>query len=585
MKNFFLSFFGALTALIVFAILAIVFIVAIASAASSKQETTVAANSVLVIDLSRSYLEQQPLNPLAEISGDPDSRTPSLYELVSMIKHATTDASIRGIYIKSNASANGFASAEALRDALNDFKKNKKFVIAYGDYITQGAYYVASVADKVYCNPKGMFQWKGMAVELSFMKRTLEKLEIHPQIFYAGKFKSATEPLREEKMTDANRLQTTVLLNDIYGEMLSSIGKSRNIDTATLSKLANEMAIETVEDAVKYKLIDAAKYDDQVKAEIREKLGLKKDAAISFISTGKYADAINLFHSSSKDRIAVIYAEGEIVYGKGEDGQIGSDDFRKMISKVRTDNNVKAVVLRVNSPGGSSLASEIIWRELSLLKKEKPLIVSMGNYAASGGYYISCDADSIFAEPNTLTGSIGVFSILPDISGFMTNKLGITFDGVKTGNYADFPTITRPLTDAEKSIMQRMVDNIYTDFKTRVSAGRKKEIGFVDSIAQGRVWTGKRAIEVGLVDRLGNMDDALAAAAKLAKLKDYKIKQYPEPKSFWEQLFKDKSSTVVNEKIKAEIGEENFNYWKQLKYVRQTMGTTQARMPFDIRFN
>lgn len=345
------------------------------------------------------------------------------------------------------------------------------------------------------------------------------------------------------------------------------------------------MSVETVDDAVKYKLIDAAKYDDEVKSEIREKLGLKKDADISFISTGKYADAIDLFRSSSKDRIAVIYAEGEIVYGKAEDGQIGSDDFRKMISKLRTDNNVKAVVLRVNSPGGSSLASEIIWRELSLLKKEKPLIVSMGNYAASGGYYISCGADSIFAEPNTLTGSIGVFSMLPDISGFMTNKLGITFDGVKTGNYADFPTVTRPLTDAEKAIMQRMVDNIYTDFKTRVSEGRKKEIGFVDSIAQGRVWMGKRAIEAGLVDRLGNMDDALAAAAKLAKLKDYKIRQYPEPKSFWEQLFKDRSSSVVNEKIKAEIGEENFNYWKQLKYLRQNMGTAQARMPFDIRFN
>lgn len=584
MKTFFQSFFGSLAALIVFSILLIVFVFSMAAALSSKEKSKVDANSVLVIDLSLPYREIQPANPIAEFTGNADSEIPSLYNLIRMIHHAKTDASIRGIYIKSNLSLNGFASSEALRDALEDFKQNKKFVIAYGDFMTQGAYYVASVADKVYCNPKGMVQWKGLAVELMFMKRALDKLEIQPQIFYAGKFKSATEPLREEKMTEANKLQTTVLLNDIYSQMMMSVGYSRNIDTATLSKLANDGAIQTVDDAVKYKLIDEAVYDDEVKAEIRQKLGLKKDAKISFVSSGKYLDAVDLGNSSS-NKIAVIYAEGEIVYGKGEDGQIASDEFRKMITTVRTDNNVKAVVLRVNSPGGSSLASEIIWRELSLLKKEKPLIVSMGNYAASGGYYISCNADSIFAEPNTLTGSIGVFSVIPNISGFMNNKLGITFDGVKTSTYADFPNIVRPLTESEKQIMQHMTDNVYADFKTRVANGRRMSVEYVDSIAQGRVWTGKRAVEIGLADRLASLDEAIAAAAKMAKLKDYNIKQYPEPKSFLEQLLKGKSTSVVNEKIKQEIGEDNFNLWKQIKQVKETMGSVQARLPFDIRFN
>jgi protease-4 len=339
MKTFFQSFLGAFAALIIFCVLGMFIFAGIASVLTTKEKSAVSEKSVLVIDLGMPYRELQPSNPFAEIINNPDNEIPSLYELIRLVRHAKTDAAIRGIYIKSNISTNGFAASEELRNELEDFRKNKKFVIAYGDYTMQGAYYIASVADKVYCNPQGIFQWKGMSVQLAFIKNTLQKLEIEPQIFYAGKFKSATEPLREEKMTEANRLQTTVLLEDIFGNVLSAVAKSRGLDTATLRRLSDDMSIQTVEDAVKYKLIDGAKYDDQVKEEIRVLNGLKKDEKINFITPGRYADAVDYKMNASKNRIAVIYAEGEIVYGKGEEGQIASDDFRKLISKIRTDDN------------------------------------------------------------------------------------------------------------------------------------------------------------------------------------------------------------------------------------------------------
>lgn len=582
MRSFFKFFLAALLALVVFTLIGFLILFGIAGSIASSEKATIASKSVLLLDLSRSFNDKKPDNTIARLSGDRDIFSASLYDVIRLLQYAKKDSSVRGIYIKCNENANGFAASEELRNALLDFRQSKKFIIAYGDMISQKAYFVASAADKIYCNPKGIIEWKGFASQLFFMKNALKKLEIEPQIFYDGKFKSATEPLREEKMTEANRLQTTVWLGDLYSRFLLTTAAARNIDTATLHRYANEYMIQTANDAVKYKLLDGVKYDDEVKEEIRKRLGIGGDDKIEFVHMGSYAEATNIKKYGS-ERIAVIYAEGDIVYGKGTDGQVGSDEFRNLISKARTDKNVKAIVLRVNSPGGSALASEIIWRETMLTRKAgKPLVVSMGDVAASGGYYISCAADSIFAQPNTITGSIGVFGIVPNMQAFFKNKLGITFDQVKTAPNADIGSVTRPLTEGEKIIIQSEIDTIYHDFKTRVSEGRKKDMLFVDSIAQGRVWTGSRAMQIGLVDRMGGLDDAISCAARMAKLTEYGLREYPEPASFWDLLKNNYGKTAKAKAIKEELNYNEYQLFLQLKRIRQMVGTAQTRLPFDI---
>jgi protease-4 len=581
-RSFFKFFLAALTALVVFTLIGFFILFGIAGSIASSEKTTIASKSVLFIDLSRSFSDRKPDNTLARLSGDGDIYSTSLYDVVRLLEHAKKDSLIRGIYLKCNENANGFAASEELRNALLDFRESKKFVIAYGDVISQNAYFVGSAADKIYCNPKGMIDWKGFSSQLFFIKNTLKKLEIEPQIFYDGKFKSATEPLREEKMTDANRLQTTVWLGDLYSRFLLATAAARDIDTATLHHYANAYMIQTADDAVRYNLLDGVKYDDEVKSEIRTRLGIGEDGKIEFVPIGSYAEASSLKKYKS-DRIAVIYAEGDIVYGKGTDGQVGSDEFRNLIAKARTDKNIKAIVLRVNSPGGSALASEIIWRETALIRKAgKPLIVSMGNVAASGGYYISCDADSIFVQPNTITGSIGVFGIVPNMQDFFKNKLGVTFDQVKTAPNADIGAATRPLTEGEKKIIQAEIDTIYSVFKTRVAEGRKKEMPLIDSIAQGRVWTGSRAVQIGLADRIGGLNEAIACAARMANLTDYGLREYPQPRSFWDMLKNNYSKTVKIKAVREELGNSEYQVYEQLQRIRQLMGAPQARLPFDI---
>ena len=582
MRSFFKFFLAALLALVVFMLIGFLILFAVAGSIASSEKATIAAKSVLFIDLSRSFKDKKTDNTLARLSGDRDIYSTSLYDVVRLLQHAKSDSSVRGIYIKCNENANGFAASEELRNALLDFKESKKFVIAYGDTISQKAYFVASVADKIYCNPKGIIEWKGFASQLFFIKNALKKLEIEPQIFYDGKFKSATEPLREEKMTDANRLQTTVWLGDLYSRFLLATATARNIDTATLHRYASAYMIHTPNDAVQYKLLDGVKYDDEVKDEIRKRLGINGDDKIEFVQIGSYAEATSI-KKYAADRIAVIYAEGDIVYGRGTEGQVGSDEFRNLISKARTDKNIKAIVLRVNSPGGSALASEIIWRETMLTRKAgKPFVVSMGDMAASGGYYISCAADSIFAQPNTITGSIGVFGIVPNMQDFFKNKLGVTFDQVKTAPNADIGSVTRPLTEGEKIIIQSEIDTVYHDFKTRVAEGRKKDMPLIDSIAQGRVWTGSRAMQIGLVDRVGGLDDAIACAAGMANLKDYSLREYPEPASFWDMLKSNYGKTVKTKVIKEELSYSEYQLYEQLQRIRQMVGTAQTRLPYNI---
>ena len=491
MRSFFKMFFASFLALIVFMIIGILFFIGWISAIASSDKVRIGNKAVLVVDLSVPYQERMIDNPLADLGSADQYDIPGMYDVVRIIRKASEDSNVKGIYLKCNGNNNGFAGSEEIRNALAAFHHTGRFIYAYGDVIAQKAYYVGSVADKVYCNPKGGVDWRGFAVQLAFLKKTLDKLEIQPQIFYAGKFKSATEPLREEKMTEPNRVQTREILEDIYSHFLWKIGESRNIDTAQLRALADNNNIQFANNALEYKLVDGLKYDDEVKDEIKSKLKLGNEESVNFIALEKYAKAVN-FKVSGKEKIALIFAQGDIVDGKGEEGQIGSNTYRSLIRKAREDKDVKAIVLRINSGGGSSLASENIWREMTLARKDKPVVVSFGDVAASGAYYLSCNADSIFAQPNTITGSIGVFAMIPNMEKFFDHKLGITFDGVKTSPDADALTIVKPLSEKQKKYIQNEIDTIYFDFKSRVSEGRKKNMNYVDSIAQGRIWSGNR---------------------------------------------------------------------------------------------
>lgn len=581
MRNFFKIFFASLLACIVFTVLVFFLLVGMASGLSDSEKPVLNYNSVLVIDLANEFKEQSKENVLASITGSDDADVMGVFDITQLIANAKSDPKVSGIYIKCNANNNGFATSEAIRNALLDFKKSNKFIYAYGEMITQKSYYVAQVANKIYCNPKGMFEWKGLAATISFLKGTLQKLEIEPQIFYAGKFKSATEPFRETQMTEANKIQTTELLNDLFKRVVKNTSQERKIDSATLIALANDGAIISPANAFENKLIDGLKYDDEVKVEMNKRMGVEDNKAIEFLTVSKYKKASNI-NPYSADKIAIIYAEGDIVDGQQEDNVVASDVYRTLIAKARKDKNVKAVVVRVNSPGGSALASEVIWRELMLTKKIKPVIVSMGDVAASGGYYISCAADSVFAEANTITGSIGVFGIIPNMQQFFKNKLGITFDGVKTSTYADMGSINRPLTEKEKKIIQSEIDSVYYTFKTRVSNARKIKFEDVEEIAQGRVWTGSKAVQLGLVDRIASLQEAVKSAATLAKISSYKIKEYPEQMGWLDKIKESFNPKVSMKTIKQQIGDEAYNTYIQIQQVKNMVGKTQMKLPFTL---
>ncbi len=582
MKSFFKIFIASLLALIVFTILGVMVLIGLAASASSSDKPVIGTDAVLVLDLSKPYKETVQENPFASLTTDGDFEIPSLFEMVRLIEYAKKDANVKGIYILASSNANGFAASEEIRKALLDFRKSKKFVVAYGETITQKGYSVANVAQKIFVHPQGGLEWAGFSSNLLFLKGMLDKLEIKPQIFYAGKFKSATEPLRETQMTDANRLQTSVWLGDLYNQFLYQTAAARNLDTALIRSLAVEGKIQTAADAVKYNLIDGLKYDDQVKNEITGRLNLAVNSKINFIYFGEYAKSVSLNESAASEKIAIIYASGDIISGTGTDEQVASDDYKELIRKARLDKSIKAIVLRVNSPGGSALASDVIWREVSLAKKEKPVIVSMGDVAASGGYYIACNANKVFANASTITGSIGVFSIVPNIESFLKNKIGITTDRVRTGPFADMGSMDRALTEPEKKFFQASTDSIYNTFKSRVSEGRKRNMEYVDSIAQGRVWTGTRGMSVGLVDEIGTLSDAVKAAASMAKITTYRLKEYPEKKNILEQLFNNYKRTVSMRLIESELGADQLRMMQQVKKVKAMVGVPQTALPYTI---
>jgi protease-4 len=592
MKQFFKMFFASMLAIVVSSVIVFALfigtIVALVSSASEDQEAKdVKKGSVLVIDLDRRMHEQGEKNSLAAFSGE-NSYSAGLYDALKSIAYAKTDDKVKGILIKLAPSANGWATMQQLRLALVDFKRSKKFVYAYGEAISQGAYFVGSAADSVFLNPVGDMELKGMAVTIPFFKGTLDKLEIQPEIFYAGKFKSATEPFRADKMSEPNRLQTSEFQRGFWNEFLRAAAEHTKTDTATVNMLANTGAIQFPQDALNNKLVDGLLYWDQVESRIMAQTGDKKAKDISYVDLDEYAQRAKGKRKMNDSRIAVIFAEGSIVDGEqSDDYTIASETIVESIRKAAENDKVKAVVLRVNSPGGSALASEVILRELQLLKKKKPLIVSMGDLAASGGYYIACQADSIFALPNTITGSIGVFGMMFNVSNLMKNKLGVTFDGVKTGPYADFPSGVRPLTEDESKKMQAMVDNIYQVFMSRVAEGRRMPVANVDSIAQGRVWTGTDALRIGLVDAIGDLDRAIRSASAKAGLKEYQVVTYPEPVDKLESLmraFKGNSAaaSAVQTTLKSELGED-YEYYQQVRQLRNMNGKALMALPFLMK--
>jgi protease IV len=585
MRAFFKYFFAALLALFVFTFLGFFLLIGAAGTLANKDTVETGQKAVLYIDLDESFPEKGNDDPFSALSQGNSYEKPGLYDLVRMIRYAAKDSSVKGIYIKANGNSNGFAASEEIRSALLAFKQSKKFIMAYGEVMSQKAYYVANVADKIYVQPKGGLEWTGLSIDYLFFKKALDKMEVEPRVFYAGKFKSATEPFRAEKMSDANRLQTQTFLNELYASILQSTTETRGIDSATLHRLANENAIKTPEDAVRYKLIDGAAYDDEVRDLWRKKLGLDKTASINFVDVTKYAQAVNYKENKGTERIALIYAQGDIVDGKGNIDQIGGDTYRALFRKARLDKSIKAIVVRVNSGGGSALASESMWRELSLAKQSKPVVISFGDYAASGGYYMSCMADSIFTHRNTITGSIGVFILVPNMAGLLNNKLGITVDGVKTGTYAGSPSLVKPMSAQEERFMQEGVDSVYQTFLKRVSDGRRMSIAEVDSIGQGRVWTGTRGLALKLADREGGLHEAIQCAARMAKLSSYRLREYPEQENVLERFFTTYKDVTETKMMKEKLGMEAYRIYQQYSSIQSIFGKNQTRMPFDIQIH
>ncbi|MGB4774579.1 MAG: signal peptide peptidase SppA [Daejeonella sp.] len=581
-KFVFASMIGFILSIVVLVLIMVVMVTALITSASKETKVVASSNTVMRIGLNYPIRERSEKNPLENLSfsGFKGNKSLGLNDILSNIKAAKADENIKGIYLDASSLQSGFATVEEIRNALLDFKKSGKFIIAYSEVYSQGAYYLVSVADKIYLNPEGIVDFRGLSSQITFLKGALDKLEIEAQVIKVGTYKSAVEPFILDKMSEPNRQQVTSFLGSMYDHLLTRISESRKIPKDSLFAIANGARIRNAQDALNYKMVDGLRYKDEVLDELKKLTGIGSKKDIKSVTIEEYSAGKDADKGSSDNRIAVVYAYGEIVSGEGDDDRIGSERISRAIRKARTDTKVKAVVLRINSPGGSALASDVIWREVVLTKKVKPVIVSMGDVAASGGYYIACAADSIFAQPNTITGSIGVFGIIPNMKNFFNNKLGITFDGVKTGQFADLGSVNRPLTDAERLIIQTEVNHIYSNFTEKVAKGRNKPQSYIDSIGQGRVWSGTEALSNGLVDRLGNINDAIRSAAKKAKLKDYKLVAYPAQKDPIQSLFETSDDKLNNYFAKRELG-ENYTYYQQVKSALKTTGIL-TRMPYDI---
>lgn len=582
MKNFFKIMFASCFGSALMLIAAFIIIPIWIASSFSNDTEKVTEKSILYMDLNYDIAERssesEKLISILKNNGNGDFA--GLNDILANIRAAANDDNIKGILIETQSVGTGLASVEEIINALDEFKKSGKFIAAYSDGYSQGAYYLATVADKIYLNPDGMLEIRGMAAQLMFYKNLMEKLDVKMQIVRGpdNKYKSAVEPYFLDKMSDANRLQYSELLGAMWNNVAYRICTKRNIEIDQLNAIANSM--ETTFDAKKaleYGLIDGLYYRDQLIDELKAAIGCDEDDDINIVRNSTYAQQRE--DKTHKDKIAVIYANGSINDGEGDDNTIGSTTLSKAIREARRNDKVKAIVMRVNSPGGSALASEVIRREVELAAKEKPFIVSMGDYAASGGYWISAEADRIFADNNTLTGSIGVFGTFPSIKG-LTDKVGVTFDIVKTHDNADFGTMTKELNEQQLAMLEKYVAETYDQFLTLVSRTRHMSKTAVDSIAQGRVWAGSEAVKIGLVDEIGDLSQAIKYAAAQANLKDFAVKEYPEQEDIFSSFVKNGADQYTQAELKSRFG-MLYPYIKQIEATKNTTGI-QAVMPFFV---
>lgn len=584
MKDFFkftfASMLGVVLAGFVFTILGIVSMVGMM--ASSDTETVVKENSIFVLDLEGTLSERVQENPFQALMGE-EYQTYGLDDILTSIQKAKDNENIKGIYLQAGMMEASFASLEEIRHALKDFKESGKFIVAYGDTYTQGMYYLASVADKVIVNPQGSIAWQGLASQTIFFKDLLEKVGVEMEIFKVGTYKSAVEPFIATEMSDANREQITAFLTSIWGRLLEDISESRSIPTDDLNRYADEFAmLSPAETYIANGLADTLMYKDGVLAYLKEMSGREADESLRTLSVEDMKNVKrNVPLDKSGNIIAVYYAYGGIDDTSSPEEGIDSEKVIKDLRLLREDETIQAVVLRVNSPGGSAYGSEQIWREVVLLKEKKPVIVSMGDYAASGGYYISCAADCIVADPTTLTGSIGIFGMFPNMEGLLTDKLGLHFDVVKTNKFADMGDMTRPFNNEEKAAMQNFINQGYKLFVQRCADGRGMSVEAIEKIAEGRVWTGATAKELGLVDELGGLDKAIDIAAEKAGVEAYSIINYPSQSGFFSTLMDEGKDNYINGKMMDALG-ETYHYLRFVESLKD-MDRIQARMPFDLR--
>ncbi len=586
MKEFFRAFLGSCLGVLISLGLLIIIIFGVIGAmvSSTNEEVKISPKTILKIEFDQPIVERSSKNPLENfnLNSFKSGKSLGLNTIIANLKKAKTDKNIVGIYMDlSTINAGGFATVQEIRNAILDFKKSGKFVAAYSDTYTQVAYYLASAADKVYLNPEGNLEMLGLKAQIMFYKGALDKLGINAQIIRHGKFKSAVEPYMLEKMSPANREQFDALLGSIWSSMTSEISKSRNIPTEELNNIANNMSVTDGKSALKAKLIDGLLYKDELITKLSTFAKLEKGKEPEAISITKYDFVAVKDEKFSHDKITIIYANGEVVMGS--DGKnLSEKEISNAIRDARKDEKTKAIVLRVNSPGGSALASDIIWREMELARKVKPIVVSMGDLAASGGYYITAPANVIFAQPTTLTGSIGVFGVLFDVQKGLKEKIGISVDVAKTHSHADLGSPFRALTTNENQVIQMEIERIYATFTEHVSKGRRLPVSYIDSIGQGRVWSGIMAQKIKLVDKLGGLSDAIAEAAKLAKLKEYRISELPEQKDAFSQILADFAGESVSTYFaKGQLGEAFESYNDICTFVKNQ--GVQARMPYWIQ--
>ena len=588
MRQFFKFVLATVVGLVLFSALGFILLAGLAAAVGSSASKVVASNSVLELKFDKPISERKQSADLLGSGG----ATLGLVGIKDAIREAKTDDDIKGILLNLELVQGGMASLEEVRDALLDFKRSGKFIVAYHEIASEKSYYLSSVADQIYLHPQGSLEFNGLSSEVMFYKRLFDKAGIEPYIFRVGSFKSAVEPFFRENFSDSARYQTVSYLNSLNDHMLGQVAESRKIPAPRLKVISDSMLVHNAKDALRLKLVTKLGYFDEVQDYLRGKLGVKANKKPSVVSLSDYQGADKDDEkegSTSGNRIAVIYAEGDIVTGRGSDDNIGSDKFAEAIRKARLDDKVKAVVLRINSPGGSSLASDIIYREVVLTKKVKPIIASMGDVAASGGYYIAMACDTIVAHPNSITGSIGVFGVLPNIQPLLADKLGITVDRVTTGKFSDLPTITRSLTAYEKQQLQLEVNEIYADFTTKAALGRHMPVERLRRIASGRVWSGSEGKRIGLVDVLGSYEDALKIAGARAHLKegDYQVQRLPRTKSAVEKFFSrftggddEEQAAAEARLLQAKLG-PLYPAVRQYQQLMQMRGV-QARLPYEL---